>query len=90
MATAPATLDSLTRHSAHTPDAWGYVTPLSQLPVSAVKLHESPALATVLGFSQREEVLHVPVDTVLRQLVYDKDEVSIKVTVWMPLMGGLY
>jgi len=32
----------------------------------------------------------VPVDPVLRQLVYDKDEVAIKEEVWMPLMGGLY
>jgi hypothetical protein len=30
------------------------------------------------------------VDRVIRQLVYDKDEVAIREEVWMPLMGGLY
>lgn len=86
----PATLDSLTSHSVRNPGDWGYVEDLSRLPVSMVSLQASPIMATALGFVHREETLHVPVDVVLRQLVYDKDEVAIKEEVWMPLMGGLY
>jgi hypothetical protein len=54
-----------------------------------IRLHESPALATALGFTHAEETLHVPVDPVIRALVYGKDDVAIKEGVWMPLMGGL-
>jgi hypothetical protein len=85
-----ATLDSLTTHSVRSPGDWDYVENQTRLPVSMISLQASPAMATTLGFVHREETLHVPVDTVLRQLVYDKDEVAIKEEVWMPLMGGLY
>jgi hypothetical protein len=47
-------------------------------------------MAAALGFVHEEETLHVPVDPVIRRLVYGKDEVAIKEEVWMPLMGGLY
>ena len=85
-----ATLSTLTRYSAKNPGDWGYVADSDRLPTSMIRLNASPVMATMLGFSHREETLHVPVDTVLRQLVYDKDEVAIKEEVWMPLMGGLY
>jgi hypothetical protein len=86
----PATLSALTRRSVKNSDDWLYVTDLDRLPVSMVQLYSSPLMATTLGFVHREETLHVPVDPVIRQLVYGKDEVAIKEEVWMPLMGGLY
>ena len=85
-----ATLSTLTGYSVKTPGDWTYVTPDSLLPVSMISLHTSPLSGATLGFVHAEEILHVPVDTVLRQLVYGKDEVAIKEEVWMPLMGGLY
>jgi hypothetical protein len=86
----PAILNTLTGYSVKDPDDWAYVTDVSRLPVSMVTLQQSPVMATALGFSHEEETLHVPVDPVIRQLVYGKDEVAIKESVWMPLMGGLY
>ncbi len=85
----PATLSTLTGNSVKNPGDWGYVTG-SRLPTSMVQLNASPLMATTLGFIHREETLHVPVDPVIRQLIYGKDEVAIKEEVWMPLMGGLY
>ncbi len=85
-----ATLSALSGYSAKSPGDWTYVIPNDRLPVSMISLHTSPIAGAVLGFVHAEETLHVPVDTVLRQLVYDKDEVAIKEEVWMPLMGGLY
>ncbi len=89
-ATLPATLSTLTQNSVKRPSDWSYVAANSQLPVSMVQLNASPLMAATLGFVHREETLHVPVDLVIRQLVYGKDEVAIKEEVWMPLMGGLY
>lgn len=86
----PATLDLLTQLSVKKPDDWNTIAADTRLPVSMVSLHSDPLLATIVGFTHSEETLHVPVDTVIRQLIYDKDEVSIKEEVWMPLMGGLY
>lgn len=86
----PAILNTLTGYSVKDPDDWAYVTDASRLPVSMVTIQQSPVMATALGFSHEEETLYVPVDPVIRQLVYGKDEVAIKESVWMPLMGGLY
>ena len=64
-------------------------------------LHQTAACRSMIRCANRRtpspssgfahgETLHVPVDHVLRELVYDKDDVAIKEEVWMPLMGGLY
>ena len=86
----PATLSLLSGFSVKNPGDWTYVASDSRLPVSMIRLHSSPMAAATLGFVHAEETLRVPVDALLRQLVYDKDEVAIKEEVWMPLMGGLY
>jgi hypothetical protein len=86
----PNTLSTLTRYSVRAPNDWSYVTDDSRLPVSMVQLNASPLMAATLGFVHSEETLDVPVDPVIRQLVYGKDVVTIKEEVWMPLMGGLY
>jgi hypothetical protein len=86
----PATVDLLTGYSVKSPGDWTYVASDNRLPVSMINLHASPNSATLIGFIHADETLHVPVDPVIRQLVYDKDEVAIREEVWMPLMGGLY
>lgn len=89
-ASLPTLLGNLVSDSVRTPEDWGYIADASQLPVSMVQLYKSPSMAATLGFAHEAETLDVPVDPVLRQLVYGKDEVTIKEEVWMPLMGGLY
>lgn len=86
----PSTLGLLTQYSVENPDDWRYVAADTRLPVSMFSLYSSPIMATAVGFVHAEETLHVPVDTVIRQLIYNKDVVTIKEEVWMPLMGGLY
>ncbi|MDD4101617.1 MAG: hypothetical protein PHU80_03180 [Kiritimatiellae bacterium] len=86
----PATLSAITAYSAHNPGDWSHVASDSRLPVSMIRLQDSPGMAAALGFTHASETLLVPVDPVIRQLVYDKDEVAIREEVWMPLMGGLY
>jgi hypothetical protein len=85
-----ATLNALSAYSVRSPDDWSHIANDSRLPVSQSRLQASPLMPTVLGFVHAEETYHVPVDPVIRQLVYGKDEVAIKEEVWMPLMGGLY
>jgi hypothetical protein len=85
-----STLTSLVGHSVKSPGDWSYVASDNRLHTSMLSLSDSPGMAATLGFVHTEETLHVPVDPVIRQLVYDKDEVAIKEEVWMPLMGGLY
>lgn len=86
----PATLSMFTSYSVKTPGDWSHVAPDTRLPVSMIQLQSSPNMAATLGFTHAEETLRVPVDSVIRQLVYGKDDVAIKEEVWMPLTGGLY
>jgi len=85
-----STLSMFTDYSVRSPGDWSYVASDTHLPVSMIRLSAAPAASALLGFTHAEEDLHVPVDPVIRQLVYDKDEVTIRESVWMPLMGGLY
>jgi hypothetical protein len=87
----PATVSMLTAYSTegHRDDDWQYVSD-SILPSSMVRLRESGGVGTLLGAVHAEETLDVPVEPVIRDLAYGKDEVRVKEEVWMPLMGGLY
>ncbi len=89
-AMVPATLGLLTRSSVREARDWEAVAQNTRLPLSMVTLRNSPLLATAIGFVHADETLHVPVDPVIRQLIYAKDEVAIREEVWIPLMGGLY
>ncbi len=86
----PTTLSVFGAYSVRTPGDWTHVASESRLPVSMIRLQQSPGMVAALGFTRASETLHVPVDPVIRRLVYDKDEVAIREEVWMPLMGGLY
>lgn len=79
---------ALTEYSVQTPDDWSYVAPDTLLPASAVRLHQADT--ALMGFSLEEKTIYVEVSRIIRQLVYDRDEVAIKESVWMPQMGGLF
>lgn len=83
------TFASLCQHSADSPDDWQYVADHTQLPVSMVQLFNSSFISTAVEMTQEKERLYVPVDPVIRDLVYGKEDVAIEEEVWMPLMGGL-
>lgn len=78
----------LSERSVKEPSDWAYVAHESQLPFSMVRLNE--AEMRVLDFAHAEDTIYVELSSVLRQLVYDAEEVAIKEQVWMPLMRGLY
>ena len=83
-------LNTLTGYSVRRADDWSQLVDSTRLPVSEIQLFKLPIPAEILGFAHESETLDVPVDPVIRQLIYDKDDVAIKEEVWMPLMGGLY
>ena len=85
-----STFLSLTDHSVNSPDDWQHVSDDTQLPSSMIRLHNTPMMSTAIEMTHEKERLYVPVESVIRQLVYDKEEVPIEEEVWMPLMGGMY
>ncbi|MDA3926629.1 MAG: hypothetical protein PF904_18235 [Kiritimatiellae bacterium] len=85
-----ATFTALSQYSVNSPNDWQYVSDHTQLPVSMIQLHNSSFMSTAVELTHEKERLYVPVDSVIRQLVYDKEDIAIEEEVWMPLMGGLY
>ena len=77
---------ALTEYSVRTTEDWSSVRD-SLLPVSAVCLNDS---APLLSFAHGEDTIRVELSSVIRQLIYDKNDVAIREEVWMPVMGGLY
>ena len=84
------TFSSLCQHSVESQDDWQYISERTQLPVSMIRMNNSGMIATAIELTHQKETFYVPVETAIRQLVYDKDEIAIEQEVWMPLMGGLY
>ena len=84
-----STFMSLIDNSVNTGNDWQYVTDETRLPSSMIQLHNNPMLGTVVEMTHEKERIYVPVESVIRELVYDKDEIPIEEEVWMPLMGGL-
>ncbi len=85
-----ATLSMLTESSVRRPDDWTPIMRETRLPVSAATLHSASGLTAMLGFVRAKATLDVPVDPMVQQLMYNKEEIAITEEVWMPLMGGLY
>ncbi len=85
-----STILSLTSHSVSSADDWQYVADNTRLPSSMIRLHNTPMMSTAIEMTHEKQRLHVPVESVIRQLVYDKAEIPIEEEVWMPLMGGMY
>ncbi len=84
-----STFMSLSDNSVDNADDWQHVTDESRLPTSMIQVHNNPMLGSLVEMTHEKERLYVPVESVIRQLVYDKDEIPIEEEVWMPLMGGL-
>jgi hypothetical protein len=80
----------LTGYSVATPDDWSAVRRVheSLRPASAVRLHDTDM--PFLRFAHGEDTIKIEISSVIRQLVYDKETVTVKEEVWMPMMGGLY
>jgi hypothetical protein len=85
-----STILSLTSHSVAAADDWQHVAANSRLPSSMIRLHATPMMNTAVEMTHEKERLYVPVESVIRQLVYDKEAIPIEEEVWMPLMGGMY
>jgi len=85
-----ATFTALCQYSVNSGTDWQYVSDRTQLPVSMVRLNNSTVMGTAVELTHQKERLYVPVDPVIRELVYDKEDIAIEEEVWMPLMGGLY
>jgi len=83
-------IGSLVSHSVKDEADWQPVSEESVLPFSMAKLSESPNLGILMGAVYQSKTSHVKVDPLIRSLAYDKEEVSVKEEIWMPLLGGLY
>jgi hypothetical protein len=53
-------------------------------------LSQSPNLVVLMGAVYESKTDRVEVDPFIRNFVYNKETVSVKEEIWMPLMGGLY
>ena len=84
-----STMMSLLDKSVNSGDDWQHVTDETRLSSSMIQVHNTPMLESLVEMTHEKERLYVPVDSVIRELVYDKDEIPIEEEVWMPLMGGL-
>ncbi len=84
-----ATFMSLLNNSVNNADDWIYVASETHLPSSMIQVHNNPMIGSLVEMTHAKERLYVPVESVIRELVYDKDEIPIEEEVWMPLMGGL-
>ncbi|MCL2104011.1 MAG: hypothetical protein FWH21_03000 [Kiritimatiellaeota bacterium] len=83
-------IEAVVSHSVRGGDDWQVVSDKSQLPSSMVTLQKLMGMPGFLGCAHETDTVRMRVDPIIRQLVYDAPEVSIKEEVWMPQMGGLF
>ena len=53
-------------------------------------LRTSPLPMVELALIKAERSERIEVDPAVRELIYDRPTVTVRHTVWMPLLGGLY
>ena len=82
-----STTGDLTAYSFRSPGDAMYAAN-SRRPVSMIRLSESPGM--VLDYVHEERSVRVFLATFLQQLVYNKEAVTIKEEVYMPVMGDLF
>lgn len=83
------TLGAIARRSARQPADWERLTPLPQAnPMATMRASPMPMVAMALVKAERSE--RVVVDPAVRELIYDRPTVTVRHTVWLPLLGGLY
>ncbi len=87
---AAFTTQLLAERSAATPDDWPQVSEEIRVPVSLAQLHAAPSLATLVPSVRKREEVSVEVPEFLRRNVYGKDGATLRETVWMPFLDGLY
>ena len=81
---------SLAERSAASPEDWTRVADEIRVPVSLAQVHAAPSLATLVPSVRHKEEVEVEVPEFLRRNVYGKDDVTIRETVWLPFLDGLY
>lgn len=85
----PFTLTAIASRSAAAPADWQHLSPLARAnPMT--RMHDSPMPMAELSFVKAEHSTTVAVDPAVRQLIFDRPTVTVRHTVWLPLLGGLY
>jgi hypothetical protein len=85
----PFMLASIAERTVRDDGEWGYVSGLPN-PTPIFGLHENPMPMLELSLVKAEDSEDVPVDEAVQNLIYGRDHVRVKHTVWMPAMGGLF
>ncbi len=87
--TLPQTLSMIADRSAGDPADWDRLTPLDRVHPMR-QMRESLLPASELSLIKVERSETVIVDPAVRNLIFDRPTVTVRHTVWLPLMGGLY
>ena len=83
------TLGGIARRSARAPADWEHLAPLQRdNPMALLRTSPLPMVELALIKAERSE--RIAVDPAVRELIYDRPAVTVRHTVWMPLLGGLY
>jgi len=87
--TLPLTLYAIADRSVRDDADWDRLTPLERVnPMAEMRSSILPTVQLALIRAERSQT--VPVDPAVRNLIFDRPTVTVRHTVWMPLMGGLY
>ncbi len=85
----PQTLSTIADRSVGNPADWGRLAPLTRVnPMTQMQGALLPSTELALIKVERSET--VTVDPAVRNLIFDRPTVTVRHTVWLPLMGGLY
>jgi hypothetical protein len=85
----PLTLSTIADCSARDPVDWDLLKPLKR-ENPMLRMHESLTPTTELALINVKRSDTIAVDPAVRTFIYDRPTVTVRHTVWMPLLGGLY
>jgi hypothetical protein len=80
-------LPNIVNRSVQNADDWAYVAALPN-PTPIFGLHENPLPMLELSLVNAEDSEDVPVEESVQNLIYGRDHVRVKHSVWMPVMKG--
>lgn len=83
----PFMLTGIANHSVRNAGEWGYIADLPN-PTPIFGLHENQLPMLELSMVRAEDTEDVAVDEAVQNLIYGRDHVRVKHTVWMPVMVG--
>jgi hypothetical protein len=86
---SPAALTTIAGRSVNDTDDWDLLEPLSR-DNPMLSLSASPAPTAELGLIDIERSDTIAVDPAVRALIFDRPSITVRHSVWMPLLGGLY